>query len=68
MMRLNNEFKFKIRPKKLNKKPCIIIYLKLNFRMKLKHKFNVVKMTNITIKKILKKDHLKIILIILLLQ
>ena len=26
---LNNEFKFKIRPKKLNKKPCIIIYLNL---------------------------------------
>ena len=57
---LNNEFKFKIRPKKLNKKPLYYYLFKpKNFRMKLKHKFNVVKMTSITIKKIFEKGPFK---------
>jgi len=53
---LNNEFKFKIRPKKLSKKPLYYYLFKpKTFKMKLKHKFDVVKMTSITIKKIFEK-------------
>ena len=50
---INNNFIFKKRPSKMKSKPLFFYLFKpLTTKMKLKHKFNVVKMTSFSIKKI----------------
>lgn len=52
---INNNFIYKKRPKKMKKKPLFFYLFKpLAKKMKLKHKFDVVKMTCFSIKKIFK--------------
>ena len=59
-MRINNKFQYRKRPKKFYSKPLYYYLFKSDYKtLKIKHKFDVIKMTTFTIKEIFKKKFTK---------